>query len=168
MVRDSIPPTVTSCIPDTVAPVPSDQLNSELPIQQSVDQLLVVLNQPLTVMTEPEWRHDPAVSCTPSLQCTLSSEQQASIERKDTETVETTNSAASNQDRAILPTEFKKIQERTGRVFTLDGCANPNGKNALCSRYCSTEEDSSKEIFGESMSGSTHHLITYRNLFSIT
>ena len=25
-----------------------------------------------------------------------------------------------------------------------------------------------KEIFGESMYGSTHHLITYRNLFSIT
>ena len=54
MVRDSAPPTLISCVPDTVAPVPSDQLNSELPIQQSVNQLLAVLNQPLTVTTEPE------------------------------------------------------------------------------------------------------------------
>ena len=96
MVRDSAPPTVMSCIPDIVAPTPSDQLNIELPIQQSVDQLLAVLNQPLIVTTEPEWRHDPAVSCTPSLQFTLSSQQQASIERKDTKTVEAINSIASN------------------------------------------------------------------------
>ena len=96
MVHDSAPPAVISCIPDIVAPVPSDQLNSELSVQQSVDQLLAVLNQPLTVTIEPEWRHDPTVSCTPSLQCTLSSEQQASRERKDTETVEAANNSASN------------------------------------------------------------------------
>ena len=80
-----------------------------------------MVNQPLTVTTEPEWRHDPAVSCPPLLQCALSSEQQASIERKDTETGQAADSVASNQDRAILPIEFRKIQERTGWVFTLDG-----------------------------------------------
>ena len=49
MVHDSAPPRMISCMPDTVAPIPSDQLNSELPVQQSVNQLLAVLNQPLTV-----------------------------------------------------------------------------------------------------------------------
>ena len=40
MVRDSALPTVIPCIPDTVAPVASDQLNSEMPVQKSVKQLL--------------------------------------------------------------------------------------------------------------------------------
>ena len=92
-----------------VAPVPSDQMNSEMPVQKSVKQLLTVLNRSLPVTTDLEWRHDPAVSYPPLLQCALLSEQQASIERKDTETVEAANSAASNQDQAILPAEFKKI-----------------------------------------------------------
>ena len=96
MVRGSAPPTMISCIPDTVAPVPSDQLNNELPIQHSVDQLLAMLNQSLTMTTKSEWRHDPAVSCPPLLQCALLSEQQASIERKDTETGQAADSSASN------------------------------------------------------------------------
>ena len=97
-----------------VAPVPSDQMNSEMPVQKSVKQLLTVLNRSLPVTTEPEWRHDHAVSCPPLLQCASLSEQQASIERKDTETGQAVDSSASNQNRAILPIEFRKIQERTG------------------------------------------------------
>ena len=70
MVHDSAPPTTISCIVATVAPVPSDQLNNELPVQHSVDQLLAVLDQPLIVTTVSGWRHDSAIPCAPSLQCT--------------------------------------------------------------------------------------------------
>lgn len=41
-------------------------------------------------------------------------------------------------DRSINPTEFAAAAALT-RSFTLDACANPDGSNALCSNFCSTD-----------------------------
>ena len=43
------------------------------------------------------------------------------------------------EDRAIHMTEFLEIQELCGQKFTLDGCANPQGDNALCEQFCSPD-----------------------------
>ena len=48
-------------------------------------------------------------------------------------------SRANRDDRCIRRSWFEHIQNRVGRTFTLDACANASGDNALCSRYCSPE-----------------------------
>ena len=99
----------------------------------------------------------------------LSSKQQASIERKDTKIVEAANSAASNQDHAILPDRIQKTYRRE-----LVGCSLwmvvpiQIVKTLYVLNIAVHRKISLKEIFGEGMYGSTHHLITYKNLFSIT
>ena len=42
-------------------------------------------------------------------------------------------------DRMLHPYFFQIIQQKIGKEFTLDACANPTGNNALCSNYCSKE-----------------------------
>ena len=96
MVCDLAPHIVISCIPDTVASIPSDQLNSELIVQHLVDQLLIVMAQLLTMTIVSVWRYGPTISRAPFVHCTPLPEQQASIERKDTKIVDASNSAASN------------------------------------------------------------------------
>jgi hypothetical protein len=50
------------------------------------------------------------------------------------------DSTEAQEDRRILPAEFRKIQETLGITFTLDACANPDGSNAHCTHYCSKED----------------------------
>ena len=40
-------------------------------------------------------------------------------------------------DRMLHPRIFQEIQNKIGKQFTLDACANPTGNNALCQKYCS-------------------------------
>jgi hypothetical protein len=42
-------------------------------------------------------------------------------------------------DRMLHPSYFQMIERMIGTKFTLDACANPNGDNALCVKYCSPD-----------------------------
>ena len=44
------------------------------------------------------------------------------------------------EDRQLKVSEFKKLQVLCPHQFTLDACANPQGDNALCPKYCSTQD----------------------------
>jgi hypothetical protein len=58
---------------------------------------------------------------------------------------------AANQDRQLLPRIFTKLQSKTSRRFTLDGCADVEGNNALCERYCCATK--SKSFFVTPLAG---------------
>ena len=50
----------------------------------------------------------------------------------------------------IHPKIFKQIHKLSNHTFTLDACANSQGDNALCSRYCSVEDSFlEKDLKGE-------------------
>lgn len=42
-----------------------------------------------------------------------------------------------NQDRLFCPDQFKHIQSKLGKQFTLDACCNDSGDNKLVPNYCS-------------------------------
>ena len=42
-------------------------------------------------------------------------------------------------DRMFHPEHFAQVQSLVSHPFTLDACANPDGENSLCERYCSTQ-----------------------------
>jgi hypothetical protein len=42
-----------------------------------------------------------------------------------------------NQDRLFCPDQFKHIQTKLGKQFTLDACCNDTGDNKLVDKYCS-------------------------------
>ena len=55
-----------------------------------------------------------------------------------------------SDDRMLHPRIFKQIQKLCNHTFTMDACANSNGDNALCPRYCSSEDTFlSKDLKGE-------------------
>jgi hypothetical protein len=45
-----------------------------------------------------------------------------------------------NSDRALLPVHFKMLEQKTSKNFTMDACANVNGDNALCAKFCSATD----------------------------
>ena len=58
--------------------------------------------------------------------------------------------SADNDDRMLHPKIFKQLQKLSNHTFTLDACANDNGDNALCSRYCLVEDSFlNKDLKGE-------------------
>jgi len=50
------------------------------------------------------------------------------------------HSYPTEEDRRIIPSEFQELQTLLDIQFTLDACANADGSNALCPRYCSAED----------------------------
>ena len=45
-----------------------------------------------------------------------------------------------HSDRMFHPEHFAQVQSLVSHPFTLDACANPDGKNSLCERYCSRQD----------------------------
>jgi hypothetical protein len=103
-----------------------------------------------TVLTNIE--HEPVVhlNALTDASATLQGRQASAGHDSD----EGLHDTARNQDRQYLPRLFKKIETKTKMKFTIDGCSNCDGSNALCPVFCCAS--SQRSFFVTLIAG--HHL----------